>query len=253
MTTEPTDMIPLPPPENSSRISLEKAALIISELERLAIYCRRPEMEKAKLREWYSGYVNDIWLFSITDIRNGCIRWRQSGEAFFPTPGQLMKAIRDGIDRSSAALIDGRPTPNGQRQPWGGACRCDLCRDKTPNPGFYRASPEEYADSNRLERDLKYRDEMRLQPSKLDDDEMRLRNQMINDLVMSNGMNRETARMKVMLERTKILYPDNRFAQKAAFSEKEGVVMTPALFAREEMLAAERLATLERRLHERHN
>lgn len=207
-------------------------------------------MDRSKWLELFHSFGADLVKFSIGEIRTGCIHWRQNGERFFPTPGQLMDAIRKSTERQKPV---GRPTPSGQHQPWGGDCQCDRCRDKTPREGFYRASPEEHAAANRLERDLAYRDEMRLEPSKFDDDEMRLRNQLINDLVLNTGMNRETARMKVMLERTKILYPDNRFAQKAVFSEKEGVVMTPALFAREEMLAAERIATLERRLHERHN
>lgn len=238
--------------ENSSPNSPEKLAAILVELERLAIHYPRTDMDRAKWRELFRTFAGDLARFSVNDVRYGCTHWRQSGERFFPTPGQLIETIRQSGDRPSA-IASGRPTRDGGIQPWGGACQCADCRNKTPHEGFYRASPDEYDVAERTKSELELWTEGQLEPSKLDADEMRLRNQLINDLVLNHAMDREMARMKGMVERTKVFYPDNHLAQKATFSERIGVIMTPELVAREEMLGAERMAKLERRLQERHN
>jgi len=56
-------------------------------------------MDARKWQVLFMTFVEDLSRFTIDEIRDGCRRYRQSGESkWFPTPGQLMAACRDPFE-----------------------------------------------------------------------------------------------------------------------------------------------------------
>lgn len=140
------------------------------------------------------------------------------------TSGALLHLMNERIEkvRINGRIIDGR------FQPYGGACGCRDCVEKRPREGFYKASAEFHAGQS-AERDgaddwLAYGIER-----------------------LPAVLSKET--LRDYRKRCGLKDPSSA----GVFADRKSVTMTPELIAREEMLAAERLATLERRLHERHN
>ena len=74
--------------------------------------------------------------------------------------------------------------------------------------GFWRAPDADYREAEKLKAEMAYWSEQQKPPSKLDKDEMHKRFLMTQDLVRDHGMEWEAARAKVMIERTRELYPD---------------------------------------------
>jgi hypothetical protein len=58
---------------------------------------------------------------------------------------------------------------DGEHHPYGGACRCGRCRNKTPRDGVYRASPVEYAAAEAIRQRIKDADDyaMEMMPQRL--------------------------------------------------------------------------------------
>jgi len=203
---------------------------------------------------WLLTYVSDLGAFELGKIKRACEIYRQNGDnKFMATSGALLDLIKS--TRTEPRNPHMRPTPDGGEQPWSGACTCELCTQKLARAGFYRAFAKESRseDYDREQADQWFKG--KIEPSKIDDEEMRLRNQLVNALVMDKGLDREDAARKVMGERTRILYPDNKYTaladifltkQKAEILARAPPEMDMAEMVREKELAEERAAALKR-------
>lgn len=68
---------------------------IIRELRALEKFCAFPPNMNGEDRERFlKDYLADIQEFPLSAIQKACQKWRTSGQAKFPTPGQLIPLIR---------------------------------------------------------------------------------------------------------------------------------------------------------------
>lgn len=79
---------------------------IIPELTALEAHFRQPLAGGARDR-WLVDWTRDLAEFSMEDIQRGCRWWRQNGERF-PKPGELMRAIKQGLPSKQGG---GKPVP----------------------------------------------------------------------------------------------------------------------------------------------
>lgn len=163
-------------------------------------------MTDSERKVWFSDYCRDLADKSDAQLAYACRRYRQnSANRFFPTPGQLLELCDSPFHDDAPVRSEGRVV-DGKWQPWGGACQCRRCVEKIPREGFYKA-PKEFAERMNWEREqLEQWQRNRIGPSKLDADEMYARRMLVDELVRG-GMDSESARTRVMIERTAMLYP----------------------------------------------
>lgn len=72
-------------------------AEIINAIEALTVHCRPPLMEANQRTSWLSDWCDDLGRFPAEAIANGCRKWRHSGNTKFPTPGQLLPLVGEGV------------------------------------------------------------------------------------------------------------------------------------------------------------
>lgn len=194
---------------SSSRQS-SKGQKIVAMVEILGLNYQLPQMSETQKQAWLLTYAQDLGGYDLEQIKRACERYRQNGSnRFMATSGALLEIIKS--TRTEPRSRQMRPTPDGGEQPWGGECSCWLCAEKTPRDGFYRAPIEEVREMNYDREQADQHFKAKIEPSKLDPEEMALRNLMINRLVMDKGLTREMAQRRVMGERTKVLYPNNKY------------------------------------------
>jgi len=67
---------------------------IIALLGKLSIHFWRPDFTAAQARQLYVDYVYDLGDYSLRDIADAIVKYRQGGHEFFPKSGQLVQIIR---------------------------------------------------------------------------------------------------------------------------------------------------------------
>ena len=83
-------------------------AEILAQIEALAVHCRPPLMSVEQRELWLRDWCADLAEFPIEAIHSACRKWRHSGAIKFPTPGQLLPLVREGV-----------PGPKGEKaEPW---------------------------------------------------------------------------------------------------------------------------------------
>lgn len=105
--------------------------------------------------EQYAAALKD---FDERDLSAGWAHVRDTNtRGFWPPIGLLFEACsearKERLDSMpKREVLQGRII-DGEYQPWGGACQCRRCRNKTPSTGFYRAprAEREAADRERQE------------------------------------------------------------------------------------------------------
>lgn len=123
------------------------------------VFSPPPHVAKADEDPVLEEYADALRAFDMRDLRDGWRRIREShAKAFWPAPGQLVKACADARRNRFAALprqeqFHGRFV-DGALQPWGGACRCRRCIGKIPTEGFFRASADDYREAAALATEL---------------------------------------------------------------------------------------------------
>lgn len=161
----------------------------------------RQAMSDAERRVWLETYCDDLGAYTDEEIANACRRYRQDGEnKYFPTPGALLALMKNPYADP--------PSANRYTQLHGGGCRCARCVNKVPSEGFFRAPPEDYARDDATRKELAYDNERRTLTTRLDEAEMHRRFLMTQELVRDHGWEWEAARRRVMVERTRALYPE---------------------------------------------
>jgi hypothetical protein len=142
------------------------------------IYPSNLSKEENALR--LGSVAGDLSGKSIEQIRDACKRYRTNGEnKWFPTSGQLLDLLKNPY----------ADAPNASH-------------------GFFKAPPEDYRNADKLRADLAYDAERKSVTSRLDEAEMHKRFLMTQELVRDHGWEWEAARRKVMVERTRALYPE---------------------------------------------
>jgi hypothetical protein len=86
---------------------MAQAAEIISEIEALAVHCRLPILSAEQKMAWMRDWCSDLADFDGDNIRAAFRDWRHSGAVKFPTPGQILPAIRAKIGKTDAVREDG--------------------------------------------------------------------------------------------------------------------------------------------------
>lgn len=177
------------------------------------------------MKAWLATYCHDLSGRTNEAIELACTQYRQNHEnRFMATSGALLHLMNE---RTEKVRINGRVV-DGRFQPYGGLCGCTDCVEKRPRDGFYKASAE-FHNEQRAER--RGADEW-----------------------LEYGIER----LPTVLPKESLAAYRKRCGLKdssssGVFADRKSVTMTPELMAREEMLGAERMAKLERRLQERHN
>lgn len=189
----------------SVRTPATKAQILARIVSLELLYGRQP-MTDSERRIWLETYCEDLKGRADDEIGNACKRYRQDAKnRYFPTPGQLLELLKNPYEDP--------PTAHKGDKLWerlgfgGGSCQCPRCVEKKHRDGFYVAPPDDYLNAETVRGSLKEWTARQITPSRLDDAEMDLRSLMVNDLVRG-GMGYEHARRKVMVERTKALYPE---------------------------------------------
>lgn len=67
---------------------------IIHEIEGLEVHCRAPLMTVDARSRWLADWAHDLEKFPYEAIRDAVADWRKSGNAKFPTPGQIIPMIQ---------------------------------------------------------------------------------------------------------------------------------------------------------------
>lgn len=80
---------------------------IIDEIEALAVHCRAPLMSVDQRSRWAMDWAQDLAKFDTGAIRDAFRDWRHSGNAKFPTAGQIVPMIRAKMPKQGGA--DQRP------------------------------------------------------------------------------------------------------------------------------------------------
>lgn len=165
----------------------------------------RDEEKKTVLRQM----CGDLQGKALAQILDACRRYRQNGEnRFMANSGQLLDLMKNPYADP--------PTARRGSDIWshlgfgGGDCRCQRCATKTPREGFFKAPREDYERDEKTRQELDYWFESRMETSKLDEAEKHKRFLMVQELVRDHGWEWEAARLKVMRERTRELYPHFR-------------------------------------------
>ncbi len=88
--------------------STQRAAILFA----LADVVGKPEVmrngDAAAQRRFWAAYHADLGHLPAAVLSRACAAWRRSGETWFPTPGQLLKAARGDDDwRADAVLANG--------------------------------------------------------------------------------------------------------------------------------------------------
>lgn len=81
---------------------------IMDALEALAVHCRPPLMSVEDRTRWMRDWVDDLAEYPLEAVTNGTRKWRHSGSVKFPTAGQLLPMVREGLARPDT----------GPSQPW---------------------------------------------------------------------------------------------------------------------------------------
>lgn len=163
-------------------------------------------MTDGQYAQWTKDFCQDLAGKTDAQIAYACARFRRdAGNRFLPTPGQLLALCESPYADKHRQRSSGRDTGEDGFQPWGGACECSRCRNKTPGEKSFRASAAEHQQAayDREQLDIWFK--RQLPPSRLDEQERQTRRAMVDDLVRA-GMDHEGARVKVMLDRTELLY-----------------------------------------------
>lgn len=196
-------------PNGSQPSSLQSSrpatpAEILTHMTALGSWYFAKDLSDGQRRVLLKQMCEDLAGKTEAQIAHACKRWRTSPNTYFPTSGQLLELIKNPY----------ADAPSTRGQDWhtrlgfgGGGCTCPRCTSKEHREGFFVAPAEAYRESEKLRAELDYDTERRMVPSRLDDAEMDLRSLLVNDLVRA-GMGYEQARRKVMVERTKALYPE---------------------------------------------
>lgn len=79
---------------------------IIEAIEALAIHCRPAIMDVEQWSLWLRDWCADLTEFPIEAIAAACRKWRRSGSVKFPTPGQLLPLVREGIPAERTERLD---------------------------------------------------------------------------------------------------------------------------------------------------
>ena len=155
-------------------------------------------MSDDERRVWLQTYCEDLGAYTDAEIGNACKRYRQDGaNRYFPTPGALLDLMKNPYADP--------PTARRGNDLWarlgfgGGGCICPKC------------AAEDYRRAEATRAELKawtdYQIERRCL-SRLDEAERHTRFLMTQELVRDHGWEWEDARRKVMVERTRALYPE---------------------------------------------
>lgn len=166
-------------------------------------------MSDTERRVWLETYCDDLGAYTAAEIGNACKRYRTSGEnRYFPTPGALLDLMKNPYADP--------PTAHKGDDLWkrlgfgGGGCKCERCGAKARRDGFFAASQDDYRRDETTRKELAYFAESKTLTSRLDDDEQHKRFLMTQELVRDHGWEWEVARRKVMVERTREIYPEFR-------------------------------------------
>jgi hypothetical protein len=88
---------------------------IADAIEALAVHCRPPLMSVDQRLLWLRDWCTDLAQFPLDAITTACCKWRHSGSAKFPTPGQMLPLVRDSLPVEKAVAV--RPwSPAGQSE-----------------------------------------------------------------------------------------------------------------------------------------
>ncbi len=79
--------------ETERTVSKQKDDAILILLGKLALNYWRPDFTASQARELYSQYLEDLRPWPFQEIVSALKKYRQSGEKFFPTSGQLVRLI----------------------------------------------------------------------------------------------------------------------------------------------------------------
>jgi len=180
---------------------------ILARVAALELLYGRQSMTDAERRVWLETYCEDLGTHTDDQIADACKRYRQDGaNRFFPTPGALLDLMKNPY---------ADPPTASRRNDWherlgfgGGACQCPRCAAKEHRDGFFVAPAENYRRAEKIGQEMAYWTEQQMPTSRLDEAETHKRFLMTQDLVRDHGWEWEPARRKVMVDRTRALYPE---------------------------------------------
>lgn len=81
---------------------------IVEAIEGLAIHCRTPIFDENERVRWLMDWCSDLGPFPAKAINQAAGEWRRSGQAKFPTPGQLIPLVAKYAPPSKSSY---KPTP----------------------------------------------------------------------------------------------------------------------------------------------
>lgn len=79
---------------------------IIDQIEALAVHCRPPIMSIEQRESWMRDWCADLADFPDEAIAAACRKWRHTGSAKFPTPGQLLPLVRDSLPMERGSRVE---------------------------------------------------------------------------------------------------------------------------------------------------
>lgn len=139
----------------TSGVEPEKAKALAAMLMQLSSHYYRPDFSPAQAKSLIGDMVEDLAEYTIQDVEQAIRAYRQdASKGYYPRAAHLRDLIATRRRaQTHAATINARMV-DGEVQPWGGACQCRRCREKTPSDGFYRATPAEYATAAKEKREM---------------------------------------------------------------------------------------------------
>lgn len=171
---------------------------ILTHIHALGSWFFGKEMTDGQKKVLLKQMCEDLAGRTEAEIAHACQRWRTGTKSYFPTSGQLLELMKNPY----------ADPPNKHREIFGAGCKCPRCVNKTPRDGFFKATADDYVRGDLTRAELDGHQQRQMIPSRLDDAEMHTRFLMTQELVRDHGHEWEDARRKVMVERTRALYPE---------------------------------------------
>jgi hypothetical protein len=196
----PSNKPPGSPPNSLQNTTRATPQEITAHLTALGTWFFAKEMTEGQRKVLLRQMCEDLAGRSEPEIAHACKRWRTGTKAYFPSSGQLLELMKNPY----------ADPPNKHREIFGGGCRCAKCVSKTPREGFFKAPLSDYARDEATRAELNAWTLKQITPSRLNDDELHQRFLMTQELVRDHGWDWEAARRKIMVERTRELYPEFR-------------------------------------------
>lgn len=133
-----------------------------------AAFTPPPQVSKSDENAALEEYADALKAFDLLELREAWTSVRDANKrGFWPAIGLLVDAARTSRKarrerEPRAETLNGRVV-DGKYQPWGGACRCRRCVEKTQGDGFYRATSEEHSAAQQERADMKSSRDYRLE------------------------------------------------------------------------------------------